>query len=92
MRGLPLKKQMFVYVLKSFKDKKYYIGCTSNKEQRLLRHNNGLVKSTRYRRPFELVYFEKLESYKATRKREAELKKMKGGVQFKKLLKKGVRG
>ena len=78
---------MFVYVLRSLKDKKYYIGCTNNKEQRLIRHNNGSVKSTRHRRPFKLVYFERLKSYKIARKREAELKKMKGGVQFKKLLK-----
>ena len=66
-------------------------GCTNDKRQRLITHNRGLVKSTKHRRPFELVYFEKSENFKAARKREVELKKMKGGIQFKELLKKSAR-
>ncbi|OGK16602.1 hypothetical protein A2690_03230 [Candidatus Roizmanbacteria bacterium RIFCSPHIGHO2_01_FULL_39_12b] len=48
----------FVYVLLSLKDKKFYIGFTYNVEKRLEQHNNGESKSTRPRRPFELVYYE----------------------------------
>lgn len=48
-----------------------YIGCTSNLQARLLCHKNGLVRSTKNRRPFELVYTEnyndKYEAYNMER-------------------------
>ncbi|MFC2094050.1 GIY-YIG nuclease family protein [Bacteroidota bacterium] len=50
-----------VYILKSSKDNKRYIGCTKNTLRRLDEHNNGLVKSTRNRRPLELIYYEEFE-------------------------------
>ena len=36
----------YVYILRSLKDKKYYIGSTSNVEARLKFHNAGLQRST----------------------------------------------
>ncbi|OHA57021.1 MAG: hypothetical protein A2114_01250 [Candidatus Vogelbacteria bacterium GWA1_51_14] len=48
----------YVYVLKSSKDNKLYIGCTQDLKKRLAMHNSGQVKSTRSRRPFELIYSE----------------------------------
>ena len=48
----------YVYVLKSSKDGMFYTGYTTNVEKRLEFHNEGKVKSTRYRRPLELVYYE----------------------------------
>lgn len=48
----------YTYVLRSEKDGKLYIGWTDNLEQRLIRHNQGLVISTRNRRPLELLYVE----------------------------------
>lgn len=47
-----------VYVLLSLKDHKFYIGFTSNLEQRLSQHENGKVKSTAPRRPFRLIFCE----------------------------------
>ncbi len=52
----------YVYVLRSLKDKKYYVGQTNNVTKRLLLHNTGKVKSTMYRRPFELVGFKEFET------------------------------
>ena len=46
------------YVLKSLKDNNMYIGFTTNLENRLEQHKNGQVESTKYRRPFMLVYYE----------------------------------
>lgn len=43
-----------VYILKSLKDNKQYIGSTSNLKKRLLAHNKGEVTSTKSRRPFIL--------------------------------------
>ena len=56
-----------IYVLKSSKDNKFYIGCTSNLSKRLLYHNKGRVKSTKSRRPLELIfkeeYFDKYQAF-----------------------------
>ncbi len=48
----------YTYVLRSQKDGKLYIGFTANIKERLKAHNQGEVESTKYRQPFELVYFE----------------------------------
>lgn len=58
----------YTYVLRSEKDKKYYIGCTDNLIKRIKEHNNGLVQATKFRRPLKLVYYEacisKINAYK----------------------------
>jgi putative endonuclease len=76
----------FVYILKSLKDGKYYIGETADLKRRLFEHNEGWVKSTKYRRPLVLVYSEVLESREFALKREKQIKSYKGGQAFKKLL------
>lgn len=63
-----------VYLLKSNKDKDLYIGFTNNLERRVKEHNNGLVSSTKLRKPFELAYFEGYKSEKDARHREENLK------------------
>jgi putative endonuclease len=44
-----------VYILKCADDT-YYVGCTQNIEERLLRHQNCEVKYTSTRLPIELVH------------------------------------
>ena len=63
-----------VYILKSFKDKKLYIGSTNNLKRRILEHNLGKVFSTKSRKPFELIYIEIYKSENDARKRESNLK------------------
>jgi len=53
-----MSEYFYVYVLRSIKDGGFYTGFTKNLRKRLEIHNKGKVKSTKYRRPFELVYFE----------------------------------
>lgn len=65
---------------------RYYIGVTKNLENRFTEHNSGRVKSTKHRIPFELVYKEDFLAFIEARRREIEIKKMKGGIQFKSLL------
>lgn len=48
----------FVYVLFSEKDKKLYIGFSSDVFRRLEQHNAGMNTSTAPRRPLRLIYFE----------------------------------
>ena len=60
----------FVYVLKSLKDHRRYIGFTDNLERRLSEHNSGFVKSTRNRKPLELIHFEEFETKSEAMARE----------------------
>lgn len=48
----------YAYVLFSHRDRKLYIGYTSDLEKRLEAHNEGLNVSIRSRRPLQLIYFE----------------------------------
>jgi putative endonuclease len=75
-----------VYILKSLKDNKYYIGITKNLENRLAKHNRGEVFSTKTRKPFILIKSEEFENYSNAREREKEIKSYKGGNKFKKLI------
>jgi len=69
----------YLYILKSKKDNHLYIGYTSDLKRRLAEHNKGLNKSTKYRRPFELVYYEAYKSQKDALVREQRLKQFKNG-------------
>jgi putative endonuclease len=64
----------YIYLLKSKEDRDLYIGFTNNLQRRFQEHNNGLVTSTKLRRPFELAYFEGYKSEKDARHRENNLK------------------
>jgi putative endonuclease len=74
--GFLLSSQIggWVYILKSKKDKNLYIGSTNNLRERFKKHNEGLVRSTKSRRPFELIYYEAYKVEKDARKREMNLK------------------
>lgn len=50
--------KFYTYILLSQKDHRFYTGYTEDIEKRLLLHNSGKVESTRYRIPFDLVYYE----------------------------------
>lgn len=75
-----------VYILKSLKDLKYYIGQTENIDDRLRKHNSGQVKSTKLRIPFTVVKCETFQTRSEAMKREYYLKKLKGGNEFKKII------
>ena len=76
----------YVYILRSLKDGKCYIGSTSNLKARLNFHKAGLQKSTKSRTPFELIYSEEFASKTEALKREKQIKSYKGGVAFRKLV------
>lgn len=64
----------YVYVLKSLKDGKLYIGHSNNLIKRFEKHNKGLVKATKNRRPWKLLYYEACNVLEDTIKREKSLK------------------
>lgn len=51
-------KFYYIYVLRSSKDKNYYVGYTENLKSRFEQHQKGRVDSTRDRRPLKIVYSE----------------------------------
>jgi len=72
----------FVYVLRSLVKDRFYVGQTSDLSDRLRRHNEGRVKSTKALRPWSIVYFEKYETRAAAMRRERELNELKGTAKF----------
>lgn len=75
----------YVYVLKSNKDGKLYIGRTSNLIKRLEQHNKGEVSSTKYRKPLFLVYYESYRALEDAKEREKKLKQFKNSYKELKL-------
>lgn len=67
----------YVYVLKSEKDDRLYIGRTNDLTRRVSEHNQGVNLATRYRRPFQLVYYEAYLSLRDASLREVKLKQFK---------------
>lgn len=68
------KNYYWVYVLFSLKDKKMYIGYTTNIKRRFIQHNLGKTKSTAPRRPFKLLFCEAYISKKDALRRERYFK------------------
>ena len=64
----------YTYVIKSIKDDKIYAGHTNNLKERIQQHNQGLVPSTKNRRPFKLLYCEACNILEDAIKREKSFK------------------
>ncbi len=64
----------YVYFLKSLENNDLYIGSTENVNNRLKKHNNGQVKSTKFYRPWQLLDFETYDTRSEAVKRERFLK------------------
>lgn len=75
-----------VYVLKSEKNNRYYIGCTNNIERRIAEHNNGLSRYTKNKGPWVGVYKEEYSSLLEARKREKQIKSWKKRSAIEKLI------
>ena len=77
----------YTYVLLSDKDNKLYIGYAKNLKLRFEQHCDGEVKSTKYRRPLNLIYYEACLLEGDARKREKYFKTYYGHIFLKKRLK-----
>ena len=67
----------FLYILRSERNGRYYVGSTNNLERRLVEHNAGKTKSLRYLRPFSIVFKKEFVELQEARRVEQKLKKMK---------------
>jgi putative endonuclease len=77
----------YVYVLYSKLLNRYYIGSTSNLDRRVQEHNRGKSTFTKKGVPWVLIYKEERQGRSDAWRREMEIKRYKGGIQFKQLLK-----
>lgn len=60
----------YCYVLESLKNKRFYVGLTSDLRRRIEEHNTGIGGSyTKKNRPFRLVFY---EAYIEIEKKDAE--------------------
>jgi len=69
-----MEKFNYTYVLKSLTDGKLYIGWTDDLKARKSAHDNGLVLSTKNRRPLLLVYYEACQNKERAIAREKYFK------------------
>jgi len=68
----------YVYVLKSTKDQRFYIGFTKDLKNRVKEHNAGEVKSTKDRKPMKLIFYEAFLEKQDALRREGCFKTTKG--------------
>ena len=68
----------WVYVLESLKDRKRYIGFTTNLKVRLRTHLQGKSFATKSRLPMKLIYAEVCTNEEDARRREEYLKTTRG--------------
>ena len=72
----------YVYAISSREHNYIYVGFTKGIKERIERHNTGREKTTRFYKPFVLIYSELCESRIEARKRE---KYWKSGIGKEKL-------
>lgn len=76
----------FVYILYSIKDHKLYVGCTSNLENRIKKHNSGGVFATKKRIPLVIIHSEEFKGKAEAFNRERFLKSLWSAKFKKKIL------
>jgi putative endonuclease len=82
----------YVYVLRSGKDNKNYVGYTKDLKLRFEAHQKGRVPSTKERRPLELIYYEACLSQQDATHREKYLKTFHGKMFIKNRLRSYLTG
>jgi len=68
----------YVYIIRSLKNNRNYIGSTNNLKRRLKEHNTGQSKYTSLTRPFKLIHSEEFNNRSDAVKRELFLKSGQG--------------
>ncbi|MEK7127549.1 MAG: GIY-YIG nuclease family protein [Patescibacteria group bacterium] len=76
-----------VYILRSLKNNKFYIGSTNDFERRFEEHNRGCSKFTRENGPFEKVFIQEYNDIIEARKIEYKLKSFKNRKIIEKIIK-----
>ena len=67
-----------VYILRSLRQKKLYIGYTTNLERRIEEHNTGKSAATKPYAPWEMIFYETYNNSVDAKRREQYFKTSKG--------------
>ena len=76
----------FVYVPRSEKTNRLYVGFTADVRHRLGQHNSGIAKSTKDRGPWVVVHQEEFATRADAMYREQQLKTGQGRAELKRIL------
>ncbi|MBI2325894.1 GIY-YIG nuclease family protein [Candidatus Collierbacteria bacterium] len=77
-----MSKSFVVYILQSDLDKTFYVGYTTDIQQRLKEHNQGKSRYTKGHRPYKVVYLENCPNLATAKHREIEIKQYKNTESF----------
>jgi putative endonuclease len=77
----------YLYILRSIKHNKLYIGYSSDLKQRLQAHNSGKSSATKPYIPYQLIFYEAFPNEKDAKNREKYLKSGYGLRTIKKMMK-----
>jgi len=80
----------YVYILKSLKDGKFYIGFSADLRRRLREHQSGGSKSTKSRLPLRLLYYEAHTSKDDAMRREKYFKTSNGKSSLRQMIRNGL--
>lgn len=80
----------YLYILKSAKYPKTYVGISGNIDKRLIEHNNNESTFTSKYVPWEVIYTERFESKKDAFKRERYFKSAAGRKKIKNIIDKFI--
>ncbi|MFH1183278.1 MAG: GIY-YIG nuclease family protein [Candidatus Moraniibacteriota bacterium] len=81
----------YVYIAKSARTGKLYIGCTNDLRKRIKEHNNNKSLYTKFKGPWETRYYEAFYSKEDAFEREQKLKRHARGLQeLKKRIKRSI--
>jgi len=81
----------YVYIFQSQKDKKLYIGFTSNLKKRIRKHRVEEVTSTKTRRPLRLIFYEAFLAKQDALRRERYFKTQKGKASLKQIIRNSLK-
>ena len=86
---IELNMKGFVYILKSNKKNKFYVGSTSDIARRLKQHENGHTQTTRNMGKLDLVLVQEYNDLETARKIERKIKKLKSKNYIQKMVQEG---
>ena len=81
-----METKIIVYAIKSLVRTYIYAGQTNNLEKRFKQHNNGLGRSTKPYKPFEIIYTKAFNNRREARMHEKYLKSGSGKEFLKSLI------
>jgi putative endonuclease len=79
----------FVYILRSLKTGRFYVGQTNDLIARFKQHQDGAMSSTKGYRPWCVAYYEVLDTRSEALRREKQIKRKKSAESIRRIIARG---